>query len=151
MLQLPPWNILPLTVQWLTDKYNKYLDKCPSAPSHIHIINAPLEDLQIEDSTIEEKQPDEDETEVLLLTECNCNLCNIEISNYNSVIYCPNPNCNTTFHATCLASLFTKSLDSIIPIEGDCPACKKTYYWKVYLDKKKVYHRLWILKEYSYI
>lgn len=43
---------------------------------------------------------------------------------------CINRSCNMKAHSVCLAKEFLKSdTESILPIEGDCPGCRKRLLW----------------------
>ena len=44
------------------------------------------------------------------------------------IALCPNESCASLYHLTCLASRFDDT-DSILPVKGTCPGCRKDILW----------------------
>ena len=108
MLNIAPWNKLPLTVQWLRSEY-----KVPLVPPlHMPIAQGPIE----EPSEMEETDQSR---------ETSCAVCINAVSDDNS-IYCIYNQC--TFHLICLAEKWVSKTD-ILPVSGTCPKCDTAQLW----------------------
>lgn len=135
MLNITPWNKLPLVINWITDNYKEYLQNCPSPPAHMSSLIQPLSEFKLNNDT--EEDYDSDEFDGFDITDTSCHLCKSKLLNFDEVIYCTNRDCNSSYHTTCLAMNLIKSKDIIIPIEGKCPECELTIVWKEAINKKK--------------
>eukprot|EP01102_Stenamoeba_stenopodia_P009283 TRINITY_DN2738_c0_g1_i3.p1 TRINITY_DN2738_c0_g1~~TRINITY_DN2738_c0_g1_i3.p1 ORF type:complete len:308 (+),score=33.86 TRINITY_DN2738_c0_g1_i3:595-1518(+) len=167
MLRLAPWNRFPLTVQWLSTKYKsdpRYTSTCPQIPSHMDIIIAPLESLQIAANSVdsdEEKEDEErevsleeeeeettEENEVGLLTTPkwneNCSLCFTKLPEDNKWVMCDE--CGTRSHVICLAKWLINQevqqkplpigqLPPLLPTKGPCPSCLCPLSWATLVSK----------------
>lgn len=108
MLNVSPWNKLPLTVQWLRNEY-----KVPLVPPlHMPIAHGP----------IEEQMGTE---ELVICSDTECLLCRISLSAENSV-YCVHNQC--AFHIVCLANKLTKKHE-LLPVAIVCPKCGSSQLW----------------------
>lgn len=134
MLNLPPWNKMPLVINWVTDKYNGYLQNCPSPPSHMISVVQPISELNI---TSKEEEYDSDEFDEFDIMDLSCHLCKGNLNSIDETIYCTNRNCCSPFHTTCLAIDMIKSNDMIIPIDGKCPECEQIIVWKEAIIRKR--------------
>eukprot|EP01125_Pyxidicula_operculata_P013839 TRINITY_DN458_c2_g2_i3.p1 TRINITY_DN458_c2_g2~~TRINITY_DN458_c2_g2_i3.p1 ORF type:complete len:256 (+),score=35.00 TRINITY_DN458_c2_g2_i3:352-1119(+) len=47
MVKIEPWSRLPLHFHWISDKYKRYADGCPSIPLHFGFFTGPLDELYI--------------------------------------------------------------------------------------------------------
>lgn len=65
---------------------------------------------------------------------CRCSICHSLIDN-DARLICLNPKCNVPFHILCLARVF-KDPGQYIPVQGNCPACRKYILWGDLIRKK---------------
>ncbi|KRY29484.1 Structure-specific endonuclease subunit SLX1 -like protein [Trichinella spiralis] len=127
MLNVGPWNRLPLTVRWLCEKYETMLKNTIVTPPHIEVISGPL------------NTGDRSEVENYDFTLSDaCKLC------YNSVMQgslltCVDQRCRANFHIICLANEFRKSeAQFVIPVIGVCPNCKTQLKWGTLVSKNMI-------------
>ena len=108
MLNVTPWNRLPLTIQWLRTEY-----KIPiTPPLHMPIALGPIEEQSEAGDLIEDFNQ-------------TCFICKIHISEQTG-IFCVNNKC--CFHLICLAKSWTEK-SVLLPISGTCPKCKHEQLW----------------------
>ena len=62
--------------------------------------------------------------------EGKCTLCKHDLK-HNAGIYaiCPNTECESVTHLTCLGKHFVEDSDSVVPIKGNCPSCNTELRW----------------------
>ncbi|KRZ49092.1 Structure-specific endonuclease subunit SLX1 -like protein, partial [Trichinella nativa] len=128
MLNVGPWNRLPLTVRWLCEKYETMLKNTIVTPPHIEVISGPL------------NIGDRSEVENCDFTLSDaCKLC------YNSVMQgslltCVDQRCRANFHIICLANEFRKSeAQFVIPVIGVCPNSGLTSLIQGYFPNTRVH------------
>ena len=108
MLNVTPWNKLPLTIQWLRNEYKVPL----TPPLHMPIALGPIEDQN-------------DSGELIKFANQICYICDNTVSELTG-IYCVNNHCS--FHLICLATNWRENSD-LLPISGSCPKCKHEQLW----------------------
>ena len=58
-----------------------------------------------------------------------CDICRTPLpASHLEIALCPRNSCTGLFHLTCLASQLADA-DSILPVKGNCPSCKKEILW----------------------
>lgn len=62
--------------------------------------------------------------------EGKCTLCKHDLG-HDAGIYamCPNRECESVTHLTCLGKHFAEDADSVVPIKGNCPSCNTELRW----------------------
>jgi structure-specific endonuclease subunit SLX1 len=62
--------------------------------------------------------------------EGRCTLCKGDLE-HDAGIYavCPNTECDSVTHLTCLGNYLLEDADSVVPINGNCPSCKTELRW----------------------
>ncbi|XP_055848069.1 structure-specific endonuclease subunit SLX1 homolog isoform X1 [Episyrphus balteatus] len=124
MLDIGPWNRLPVTIRWLeTDKVMEFR---PQPPKHMKIISGKIKIGKQNKNTAEELQTH--------LWALECHLCMKPIDNpERSRIGCLNAKCKLTCHIVCMAEHMLTLNEShkghYIPIDGECPMCGETLTW----------------------
>lgn len=145
MLNIGPWNRLPLTIRWIEQDFAKdfpvmifiqtffkepffinlfclQVDKIP--PIHMPITYGPIVSKKLK------KQP---ESEVSLLEVGDgdgifaCYVCGKYIESGKG-LRCLHPECDMICHIACLSKLFLNDGD-YIPVSGQCPKCKSYVTW----------------------
>lgn len=124
MLRIGPWNRLPLKIRWLDSGYKKDFDKVP--PEHMR---------SIEGSIIKEKKSRKKKEEISeKYVSCFCILClnyiDVQVS---KKLLCINSDCSFVSHLECLGILWVEN-GHYVPIEGDCPSCKKRFLWSDFIN-----------------
>lgn len=64
--------------------------------------------------------------------ELSCSLCQLNVNpRYDLITLCPQANCQSFYHMTCLSSHFLKveGTSSLIPAAGNCPSCNARLSW----------------------
>ncbi|KAL1635873.1 Slx4p interacting protein [Neofusicoccum ribis] len=68
-----------------------------------------------------------------------CGICSKRMKPAKSIILvCPEGDCRTTSHITCLSESFLEQegkSGSIVPLQGQCPGCKKTVLWSTLMKE----------------
>ncbi|XP_063043304.1 structure-specific endonuclease subunit SLX1 isoform X2 [Engraulis encrasicolus] len=139
MLQVAPWNRLPLTVRWLQPKYHLHFDTGLWPPSHMLIAFGAVR--------AKKKTPDGDavadqhggQQEQLDKKE-RCKLC-LGIVKPSDKLSCFLPPCDTVCHLICLAKHFLKAEhgNHWLPVEGRCPGCQHLLLWGNLIRHKNGY------------
>jgi len=72
-------------------------------------------------------------------TDLRCKLCQRRvIPREELVVVCPQTACHCTSHMSCLSASFlaaTGEPDRFVPMQGTCPACRKTIKWPVIMQE----------------
>ncbi|XP_036330230.1 structure-specific endonuclease subunit SLX1 homolog [Rhagoletis pomonella] len=137
MLNVGPWNRLPLTVRWLESEYE--CDFTLKPPAHMEIVSGKV---VIEKSQASRKKRVEDSSPPRAIWASECHLCMQRINNpEDSRIGCINSLCKLTCHIICLANYILSSDESnrghYIPIAGECPLCEEKFTWVALLQRKR--------------
>ncbi|XP_073257694.1 structure-specific endonuclease subunit SLX1 homolog [Porites lutea] len=130
MLNVGPWNRLPLTIRWLKQEYQMEFDVEQQPPTHMPIVYGLLNKKKPKKRNQEECEESKD--------VCNfkCIECSKRIKDADECLSCISGSCPMKGHLICLAKRFL--LDSgessfLIPVEGDCPLCYCTFLWHDWL------------------
>ncbi|XP_063220339.1 structure-specific endonuclease subunit slx1 [Bacillus rossius redtenbacheri] len=142
MLQVGPWNRLPLTIQWLKQEYARDFPVNGLPPLHMAIAFGPLSDFEDDSSSTSSVSSDCDAVVSELKKKENknevgheCYLCNkINIQKY--AVTCPI--CAVFMHIICVADVFLHNED-LIPVSGNCPACKAIVLWRDLVQNKALF------------
>lgn len=128
MLKIPPWNRLPLTIQWLNDEHHREFPVGNAPPMHMAIKCGKLKML-----------PKPSVAEEVLSKIYFCTICDSIIENVQlELMTCLSSGCQMTGHITCLAEYFLKNdPGEIIPMLGKCPECNTELLWGELLRKSK--------------
>ncbi|XP_075146113.1 mediator complex subunit 31 isoform X1 [Haematobia irritans] len=136
MLNVGPWNRLPLIVQWLESDYECDFNITSLPPKHMRIVSGKiaLEKTRITKNHIESLPK--------AIWAPECHLCMEPIHNPDqSRIGCLNNFCKLTCHIICLANhmLASDATQSghYIPITGECPLCESSLLWIELLQRKR--------------
>jgi structure-specific endonuclease subunit SLX1 len=155
MLNIGPWNRLPLTVRWLKPDFAREFPAQLPPPLHMPIVFGPVRSRKIaknnskkgkqtrssEDKTGDEKDGDllsgaggEPEEELV------CNICLNGVEQPQRLV-CLNFKCSAVSHIVCLSSAFL-SADSgrLLPVQGECPTCGRILQWGELIRKKRGCH-----------
>ncbi|KAJ3585477.1 hypothetical protein NHX12_014196 [Muraenolepis orangiensis] len=137
MLRAPPWHRLPLTARWLRQEY--WMDFEPGLQPPLHI---PMAYGIVRAKKKEKKQPpsavtaQEDDD----VAKGSCSLCKRPIK-ATEQLTCLHPACVMTSHMVCLAKRFLRAEPSrLLPVEGQCPACRHALLWGDLIRHKKSSH-----------
>ncbi|KAJ8954223.1 hypothetical protein NQ318_005818 [Aromia moschata] len=126
MLRVGPWCRLPLTIRWLNHEFVRdFPKKLP--PMHMPICHGPV---------VSKKLPNGAQQSI---ENSNCDIayCNICFSGINGKsVKCINAECNLNSHVICLSKYFTEK-GQYVPIEGECPKCRRTFLWGDIVRKYK--------------
>lgn len=141
MLNLGPWNRLPLKIRWLKPEYKQ--DFCLEPPLHMPIVFGPVKTtsmsqkaqkvkkLQKKNSVSEEAKVTEVEDEELL-----CCICFKTVLS-SQKLQCVSLKCSSVTHSICLAGSFLAGSESVIPVSGECPTCGQETVWGDLVRKAK--------------
>uniref|UniRef100_W8BRN7 Structure-specific endonuclease subunit SLX1 homolog n=1 Tax=Ceratitis capitata TaxID=7213 RepID=W8BRN7_CERCA len=137
MLNVGPWNRLPLTIRWLESEYE--CDFLLKPPSHMQIVSG---DVLLPKSQISQRKSGEESLAPQAIWAPECHLCMQRIENpERSRIGCTNSLCKLTTHLICLANYLLSSDESnrghYIPIAGECPLCEEKFTWVALLERKR--------------
>ncbi|XP_013117363.1 structure-specific endonuclease subunit SLX1 homolog [Stomoxys calcitrans] len=137
MLNVGPWERLPLIIQWLENEYECDFDITSLPPNHMRIVSGKI---TLEKKTKKKTQTDEPLPKAIWAPECH--LCMEPIHNVEqSRIGCVNNLCKLTCHIICLAnhllSSDAKQRGHYIPISGECPLCETPLLWIELLQRKR--------------
>ncbi|XP_029113286.1 structure-specific endonuclease subunit SLX1 isoform X2 [Scleropages formosus] len=129
MLQVAPWNRMPLTTRWLRQEYR--LDFAPGLqpPLHIPVTFGSVRARKQQDPRGQgegEERPLE-----------RCLLCEGVVQAAHR-LSCFHPSCTMVAHLTCLAKHFLKlEAAQLLPVEGECPGCHSSVLWGNLIRHKK--------------
>jgi len=130
MLNVGPWNRLPLTIRWLKQEYKMEFDVDQQPPTHMPIAYGSLNKRK------SKKASKGDFEEVKDVTIYKCVECLKRIKDPDDCLSCLSADCQMKAHLICLAKRFLMESDDtsfLIPIEGDCPKCYHTFLWRDWL------------------
>ncbi|GLH01457.1 Structure-specific endonuclease subunit SLX1 homolog [Gryllus bimaculatus] len=134
MLCVGPWHRLPLTIRWLKQEYAREFPASRSPPMHMPVVYGPVATKKIPSTqTTEENNDALDETLSL------CSLCSETVTKQQRMT-CLNPKCLLMVHVICLANLFVPE-NEVVPVDGQCPACKIDVLWGDLVRKKNGCYR----------
>lgn len=136
MLNLGPWNRLPLTLRWLRPdvKYAEFT-KGRLPPEHMSIVRGPVKSVKSKAAAKTQKNPGadgEEEEEDLI-----CSIC-IETATREDRVQCLSDRCGAISHLICLAERFRGDSAAFLPLEGKCPVCEVKCLWGDIVKKKKL-------------
>lgn len=144
MLNLGPWNRLPLTVRWLRPdlKFAEFpQEKRP--PNHILVMQGPLDALKSKKLNSKEQEDDDKEDRI-------CSICFVSVPPEDRV-QCQYSKCGAMFHIVCLAARFRAQSEEettfIIPVHGTCPVCEQLMRWGDAIANRPKYDRVEPLEE----
>lgn len=136
MINIGPWNRLPLKVRWLEENY---VTKFPDGrlPSHMEICHGAIRARHVRVGrrrTISSQAVMD-----AINAQKECHLCMEEIENIEvDRVFCVNSKCKLVSHIKCLAKIcLENSSGHFVPIEGVCPLCDKKFLWGDVIRKKK--------------
>ncbi|XP_068919720.1 structure-specific endonuclease subunit SLX1 isoform X1 [Petaurus breviceps papuanus] len=129
MLQVAPWNRLPLTLRWLRQDFQQELS--PPPPQHMPLAFGPLQPgLTQRGRTEVGKETD----------EVFCSLCQQLVQDKDGPLCCPHPNCLLNAHLICLAEEFLQEEpQQLLPLKGCCPGCKNILLWGDLIRQHQAY------------
>jgi len=129
MLQVGPWNRLPLTVRWLNEEFARDFPPGKGPPMHMPICYGPVVSKKLPKTKSNQDcrgliQPSSQ------IKPDDIILCYVCIAPVDSArkITCLNSECTVTCHILCMSKSFL-SKGEYVPIEGICPKCKNQYLW----------------------
>lgn len=128
LLGSTPWCKLPLTIRWISEKYMNSTHTCQYPPAHMPIVYGPIVAKKLA-KKLEAAKKHENSDGV------ECYLCHDEVCETHSV-QCIRPTCLCVFHLVCLARNFIGNNESLLPVEGKCPACDLQVLWGDLIRKK---------------
>lgn len=132
MIQIGPWNRLPLKVRWLEQSF---CTQFPSGllPQHMKIVHGPI---RAKSTKVGRTQSNKELTDAIR-ARTECHLCMDEIKNLEDErVFCVNPRCKLVTHMFCLAKTCLEP-GHYVPILGTCPLCEINYLWGDIIRKKK--------------
>lgn len=134
MIQIGPWNRLPLRIRWLEQSF------CTSfptgkLPAHMTICHGPIKAKKTKIGRTESQQ----ELTEAIRARTECHLCMEEIKNLEDErVFCIFPRCKLVSHMLCLAKTCLEP-GHYVPIKGACPLCDNEFLWGDIVRKKKVF------------
>jgi len=157
MLNMGPWNRLPLTVRWLKPevKFAEFPDgRAP--PSHMPIVRGPVKSVKLK-NTASSQQPRTQSSTQESAPGCSrqtqdasdddsdggplvCSICIESVADpKEDGLRCLSNRCGAVSHIVCLANLFTATEggDRIVPMSGKCPICDLQCLWGDLIRKRK--------------
>eukprot|EP01128_Nolandella_sp_AFSM9_P006380 TRINITY_DN3262_c0_g1_i1.p1 TRINITY_DN3262_c0_g1~~TRINITY_DN3262_c0_g1_i1.p1 ORF type:complete len:351 (-),score=27.15 TRINITY_DN3262_c0_g1_i1:152-1165(-) len=124
MLHTQPFSRMPLSLNWLTDKYHGFLQDCPLLPRHMKSNIGKFEVVYCYMKPIYSKReheyyvPSHD-------TYSLCSMCKESIELQSQHVRCPHARCSDRFHIHCLAMFFLRPHPKeLLPTGGECPSCQ---------------------------
>jgi structure-specific endonuclease subunit SLX1 len=142
MLNVGPWNRLPLTVQWLRPEI-KFAEFPPEKkpPVHMTIVKGTVEVFKAS-----KKQATASATD--LEDNLICAVC-IEDARLVDQVHCPSVKCGAVAHLLCLAEHFGRAdMQLLLPVEGRCPVCDCSLLWgDIVRNRKTRLQRLGCLQQ----
>lgn len=119
MLNVGPWNRLPLIVRWLKPEV-KFVefpsDRQP--PLHMPIVRGPVKSKKVR------KPSEQMENEDNLI----CSVCFEDVRTKDR-LQCLSPKCAAVSHLECLAKHFLRGSERFLPVSGQCPVCDVDTLW----------------------
>lgn len=132
MINLPPWNRLPLKIRWLEQEF---VTNFPDTrfPNHMIVCHGAI---KARKKTLGAAHERKKEIMDALLTRKECHLCMNEIFNLElDRVLCINPRCKLVAHMKCLAKICLEP-GHYVPISGSCPLCDIKFLWYDIIRKK---------------
>jgi len=146
MINVGPWNRLPLNIRWIRPDLKGKVDfnKSLPPPMHMAISYGPIAAKKAK-LTKSKKANDivVDWPEEVITEDNICGLCTQNFSSKEEIVSCISPKCKTISHIACLAQHFRETsqeknkLDYLLPIDGTCPVCDFHCLWGDIVKKKK--------------
>ncbi|CAG9801409.1 unnamed protein product [Chironomus riparius] len=132
MINLPPWNRLPLKVRWLEQDFCTDFPQS-RFPNHMIICFGAIKARKKTIAAAEQSK----ELMDLIRKRKECHLCLNDIQNLETDrVLCINPKCKLVAHMKCLAKMCLEK-NHYVPIRGDCPLCEYKFLWNDIIRKKK--------------
>lgn len=142
MLNLGPWNKLPLTVRWLKPEFKVEFPHDLQPPLHMPIVHGPVKSKNLggqkpkkknlkNPSAVSLENAEPDNSDNLL-----CNICFTEITVSQRVV-CLYPKCKAASHILCLGREFINGTEDLLPVKGNCPTCGGEEIWGNIIRKKR--------------
>lgn len=131
MLQIGPWNRLPLKIRWIEQEY--YTAFPPNTlPPHMEIVFGPI---KAQFKTVSQKESNKEIIE-LVSKQKECHICLDEIKNLKDErVFCVNTNCKLVAHLVCLAKRCLEP-GHYVPVKGQCVICDTQFLWNDVIRKK---------------
>lgn len=140
MLRIGPWKRLPLTVRWLSDEHYCEFPPEKLPPIHMQItfghVKRQVSAIKPRVSPAAESTADE--------SMIVCGICREKID--HEYLRCLNASCSLISHIICLSRTFLESengtdaavepFKTIIPVESECPECRRHLLWGDLIRKK---------------
>lgn len=133
MIQIGPWNRLPLRVRWLEQSF---CTEFPAGklPQHMKICHGAI---RAKRTKVGRTQSTNQELTDAIRARTECHLCMEEIKNVEDErVFCTNPRCKLVSHMRCLAKTCLEP-GHYVPIKGTCPLCDSEFLWGDIIRKKK--------------
>ncbi|XP_043266639.1 structure-specific endonuclease subunit slx1 [Venturia canescens] len=131
MLNVGPWHRLPLTIRWLDYEFFLSNSRDVTPPIHMPISYGKVISKSLKSKG--SKKINKDSCEVTDQDIMFCSLCHTCVFPQEKIT-CIQANCHLMAHLFCLAKVFAES--SILPVEGNCPACGTNVLWGDLIRKK---------------
>ncbi|XP_015047048.2 structure-specific endonuclease subunit SLX1 homolog [Drosophila yakuba] len=133
MLDVSPWNRLPLSVRWLEADYERPFNM--PFPNHMEIVSG-----KVSISASQRMRSYDAVAPPLVAWASECHLCMQQIVHpERSRLGCTNPMCRLTCHMMCLANyLLGDEPGHYIPVGGECPLCENRLSWAALLQRKRL-------------
>lgn len=134
MINLGPWNRLPLKVRWLEESYATNFP-AGRLPTHMEICHGAIRARHVRvgrrRTLLSQSVIDAIEA------QRECHLCMSEIADVEQDrVFCVHSKCKLVAHTRCLARICLEP-GHYVPIEGVCPLCEKKFLWGNVIRKKK--------------
>lgn len=133
MLNLGPWNRLPLTVRWLKPEYQRDFPADLQPPLHMPLVFGPVKSKKVQKkdkSKVAEGEAESEDDELL------CCVC-FKIVASSDRLQCLSPKCGSVGHTICLSDRFLSGTSNVIPVRGNCPTCGLETLWGDLIRKSK--------------
>jgi len=133
MLNLGPWNRLPLTLRWLKPEYQAELPgDAMEPPLHMPVVQGP-----VKSSKVGSRQDVDGEMQADA-GDAKCVLCCKPVSS-SQMMSCLYPECKASSHLLCLGNHFLceEGGGGLLPVQGGCPVCKQQQAWGDLVRRKK--------------
>ncbi|XP_048885392.1 structure-specific endonuclease subunit SLX1 isoform X1 [Brienomyrus brachyistius] len=131
MLQVAPWNRLPLTARWLRQEYRLEFEPGLQPPLHVPVVFGSVRAKKQQPPALTEQERGEE------VPGERCHLC-LDTVKAAGRVSCFHLSCQMVAHLVCLAKHFLKSEPShLLPVEGTCPGCRRSVLWGNLIRHKK--------------
>jgi len=145
MLNLGPWNRLPLKVRWLKPEYKQEFALEP--PLHMPIVFGPVKTTSMSQKAqkikkLKKKTSGTSENEMEDLAEAEedeellCCICFKTVMS-SKKLQCVSIKCSSVTHPICLSGFFLGDSENVIPVNGNCPTCGQETAWGDLVRKAK--------------